>query len=77
MKTTGHEKCRATAELAAKSDEINLKLMIVFKGAKREVEQLQKEYKNKCCIATSTNGWMDTDLTLSWVNKVLDQFSFR
>ena len=77
MKTTGHEKCRVTAGLAAKSDGTKLKPIIVFKGAKREVEQLQKEYKNKCFIATSTNGWMDTDLTLSWVNTVLGQFSFR
>ena len=65
MKTTGHKKCCVTAGLAAKSDGTKLKPIIVFKGAKREVEQLQKEYKNKCFIATSTNGWMDTDLTLS------------
>ena len=71
MKTTGHEKCRVTAGLAAKSDGTKLKPIIVFKGAKREIEQLQKEYKNKCFIATSTNGWMDTDLTLRWVNTVL------
>ena len=77
MKTTGHEKCRVTTGLAAKSDGTKLKPIIVFKGAKREVEQLQKEYKNKCFIATTTNGWMDTDLTLSWVNTVLGQFSFR
>ena len=77
MKTTGHGKCRVTAGLAAKSDGTKLKPIIVFKGAKREAKQLQKEYKNKCFIATSTNGWMDTDLTLSWVNTVLGQFSFR
>ena len=73
MKTTGHEKYHVTAGLAAKNDGTKLKPIIVFKGAKREVEQLQKEYKNKCFIATSTNGWMDTDLTLSWVNTVLGQ----
>ena len=43
MKTTGHEKCRVTAGLAAKSDGTKLKPIIVFKGAKHEVEQLQKE----------------------------------
>ena len=74
MKTTGHEKCHVTAGLAAKSDGTKLKPIIVFKEAKREVEQLQKEYKNKCFIATSTNGWMNTDLTLSWVNTVLGNF---
>ena len=64
MKTTGHEKCRVAAGLAAKSDGTKLKPIVVFKGAKRKVEQLQKEYKNKCFMATSTNGWMDTDLTV-------------
>ena len=59
--------------ISTKSDGTKLKPIM----AKREVKQLQKEYKNKCFIATSTNGWMDTDLTLSWVNTVLGQFSFR
>ena len=77
MKTTGHEKCRVTAGLAAKANGTKLKPFIVFKGGKRDVEKLKKEYGNKCVIASSTNGWMDTDLTLSWVNTVLGQFSFR
>ena len=77
MKTTGHKKCHVTAGLAAKSDGTKLKPIIVFKVAKREVKQLQKVYKNKCFIATSTHGWMDADLTLSWVNMVLGQFSLR
>ena len=77
MKTTGHEKCRVTAGLVAKGDGTKLKPFIVFKGGKRDVEKLKKEYGNKCVIASSTNGWMDTDLTLIWVNTVLGQFSFR
>ena len=76
-KTTGHEKCRVTAGLAAKGDGTKLKPFTVFKGGKRDVEKLKKEYGNKCVIASSTNGWMDTDLTLGWVNTVLGQFSFR
>ena len=77
MKTTGHEKCRVTVGLAAKGDGTKLKLFIVFKGGKRDVEKLKKEYGNKCIIASSANGWMDTDLTLSWTNTVLGQFSFK
>ena len=77
MKTTGHEKCRVTAGPAAKGDGTKLKPFIVFKGGKRDAEKLKKEYGNKCVIASSTNGWMDTDLTLSWANTVLGQFSFR
>ena len=77
MKTTGHEKCRATVGLAAKVDGTKLKPFIVFKGGKCDVEKLKKEYGNKCVIASSTNGWMDTGLTLSWANTVLGQFLFR
>ena len=77
MKITGHEKCRVTAGLAAKGNETKLKPFIVFNGGKRDVEKLNKEHGNKCVIASSTNGWMDTDLTLSWANTVLGQFSFR
>ena len=77
MRTTGHEKCRVTAGLAAKGDGTRLKPFIVFKGGKCDVEKLKKEYGNKCVIASSANGWMDTDLTLSWANTVLGQFSFR
>ena len=47
MKTTGHEKCRVTAGLAAKGDRTRLKPFIVFKGGKRDVEKLKIEYDNK------------------------------
>ena len=77
MKTTGHEKCRVTVGLAAKGNGTKVKPFIVFKGGKRDVEKLKKEYGNKCVIASSTNRWMDTDLTLSWANTVFGQFSFR
>ena len=66
LKTTGHEKYRVTMGLAAKRDGTKLKPFIVFKGAKREVETMNKEYRNKCVVATSANGWMNTDLTLMW-----------
>ena len=39
MKTTGHEKCRVTAGLAAKGDGTMLKPFIAFKGGKRDVEK--------------------------------------
>ena len=45
MKTTGHEKCRVTAGLAAKGDGTNLKPFIVFKGGKRDVEKLKKVWQ--------------------------------
>eukprot|EP00794_Sanderia_malayensis_P014636 gene14636-16155_t len=46
-------------------------------GAKRETEAMKIEFQHKCVVATSSNGWMDTDLILMWINSVLGQFSFR
>ena len=41
---------------------MKLKPFIVFPGAKRETKQLN-EFKNKCYVASSVNGWMNEDLT--------------
>ena len=76
MKASGHKKCCAIVGLAAKGDGTKLKPFTMFKGDKRDVEKLKKEYRNKCIIASSASGWMDTDLTLSWTNTVLGQYSF-
>ena len=77
MKTIGHKKCRVTVGLAAKGDGTKLKPFIVFKGGKRDVEKLKKEFGSKCVVASSVNGWMDTDLTIQWTNTVLGHFSFN
>ena len=75
VKTTGHEKSRVSVCLAAKADGTKLPPFIVFKGAKREVAALDKEFKG-CHIASSPNAWMNTELTHEWINKVLGTFSF-
>ena len=77
MKSTGHEKSRVSVCLTAKGDGVKLKPFIVFKGAKRDVEALNKEFHGKCVVASSENGWMNTPLTNNWVEKVLGSFSFR
>ena len=63
LKTTGHERSKVSVCLTAKADGIKLKPFIVFLGAKRETKQLNEEYKNRCCAASSVNGWMNEDLT--------------
>ena len=63
LKTTGHERSKVSVCLTAKADGIKLKPFIVFLGAKRETKQLNEEYKNRCCVASSVNGWMNEDLT--------------
>lgn len=74
VKTTGHEKSRVSVCLAAKADGTKLP-PFVFKGAKRETAAMDKELQS-CYIASSPNGWMNTELTNIWVNKVLGAFSF-
>jgi len=36
---------------------------------------MNKKFKNRCVIASSVNGWMDTLLSKVWVNNVLRSFS--
>ena len=76
LKTTGHEKSKVSVCLTAKADGTKLKPFIVFPGAKRETKQLNEEFKNKCFVASSIDGWMNEDLTLDWVQGVLGKFSF-
>ena len=68
LKTTGHEKPRVSVCLAAKVDGTKLKPMVIFKGAKRESAALNEEFKRRVVVATSVNGWMDTELTRTWIN---------
>ena len=76
MKTTGHEKTKVSVCLTAKADRTKLKPFIVFPGAKRETKLLNEEFKAKCVVASSSNGWMKEELTLDWVRSVLGKFSF-
>ena len=77
LKATAHEKNRVSVCLAAKADGTKLKPMIVFKGAKREVAALHQEFKSQAYIASSSNAWMNTELTNQWVNYVLGSFAFN
>ena len=74
MKTTGHEKTKVSVCLTAKADGTKLKPFIVFPGAKRETKVLNEEFKAKCVVASSSNGWMNKELTLDWVRSVLGSF---
>ena len=76
LKTTGHEKSKVSVCLAAKADGTKLKPFVVFPSTKCETKQLDEGCKNKCFVASSVNGWMNEELTLSWVKRVLGKFSF-
>ena len=75
MKSTGHEKCRVSVCLTAKADRSKFKPFIVFKNAKRETKALSEEFKMRCVIVSSSNGWMNDGLTMEYTKKVLGTFS--
>ena len=77
MKSTGHEKVHVSVCLAANLDGTKLKLFTVFGAAKRESKSLHDEYKRQCSVASSTNAWMNEELTLRWCDEVLGQFTFQ
>ena len=55
LKTTGHEKVRISVCLSAKADGTKLKPFIVFGGAKHETEALNKEFRSRCIVISSSN----------------------
>ena len=76
MKTTGHEKSKVTVCLTASADGSKKKPFFVFKGGKREVKRLHEEYKARCSVGTSVNGWMNEELTERYCREVLGTFTF-
>ena len=59
LKSTGNEKVKVSVCLTTKADRTKLKPFIVFRGAKREEPALNEEFKNRCVVAPSSNGWMN------------------
>ena len=77
MKSIGHEKVRVSVCLAAKLDGTKLKPSNVFGAAKRESKSLHDEYKRQCFVVSSSNAWMNEELTLRWCDEFLGQFTFQ
>ena len=75
LKTTGHEKIRVSACLAAKADGNKIKPMIVFKGALRETKALNEEFRARCVIVSSSNTSMNQTMSEEWVDKVIGNFA--
>ena len=59
LKSTGQEKARDSVCLTAKAVGTKLKPFIVVTGTKREVSKLNEEFRGKCTVASSENGWMN------------------
>ena len=77
LKSTGNEKVRVSVCLSAKADGTKMNPLIVFKGAKREPEVLNDRFKGRCVVTSSSNGWMNEELVLSYLRKILGMFTFQ
>ena len=70
LKSTRNEKVKVSVCLTAKADGTKLKPFIVFQNAKREATALNKEFKNRCIVASSSNSWMNKELVLNFLRQV-------
>ena len=77
LKSTGNEKVKVSECLTAKADGTKLKPFIVFQGAKPEATTLNEEFKNRCVVVSSSNGWMNEELVLKFLRQVLGMFSCK
>ena len=64
LKSTGNEKVKVSVCINAKADGTKVKAFIVFQDAKREATALNEEFKNRCVVTSSSNGWMNKEA--SW-----------
>ena len=60
-----------------KADGTKLKPFIVFQCAESEATALNEEFKNRCVLGSSSNGWMNEELVLKFLRLVLGMFSFK
>ena len=74
IRSTGHDKMRCTVMLTGKADGTRCKPMVVFKRI-RPVQGLQDKYRN-LVICYSFNGWMNEELTHTFIEKVIGRLSF-
>ena len=77
LKSTGNEKVRVSVCLTPKADGTKMNPFIVFKGAKRESAVLNDRFKGFCVVKSSSNGWMNEELVLSYLRKILGMFTFQ
>jgi len=78
MKTTGHEKSRLTVILTANGEGVKLKPYVVFFGGSRKVKELHETKQLSGTIATSSvNGWMNDELTIDYLQRILGKLAFK
>ena len=53
-----------------------MKPFVVFQSAEREAVALRKNFRHFCVVASSSNGWMNEELTLLYLKRVIGSFFF-
>ena len=76
LKTTSHEKDHFTVILSACADGTKLKPHVVFKRkGTRLIEDMEK--MPGIVIRFSSNGWMNDELTIDYLQSMIGSFSFN
>ena len=75
LKTTGHEKDHYTVVLTARAYGKKMKPLIVFKGKGTHLMK-QLAQITGVVVCFSSNGWMNDELTIEYLHKVLGQLTF-
>ena len=76
-KINWQKKVRVSVCLTAKADGMKINPFIVFNGAKRELALLNDCFKGRCVVTSSSNSWMNEELVLSYLRKILGMFTFQ
>jgi len=78
VKTTGHEKSCCTVILTANGSGKKLKPYVVFFRGSRKLKQMNENGRVSGVIATtSVNGWINDDLTVGYLQRIIGRLAFR
>ena len=77
LKSTENEKVKVSVCLTSKADRTKLKPFIVSEGAKHEATALNEEFKNRCVVASPSNGSINKELVLKFLRQFLGMFPFK
>ena len=77
LKSTGNEKERVSVCLTAKADGRKMNPFIAFKGAKQKSAVLNDHFKGLCVVTSSSNGWINEELVLSYLRKIPGMLTFQ
>ncbi len=75
IQSTGHEKLHITVMLTAKENGGKC-LPYVLLPRKRVIAEIVKKIHNKLVLQWAGKVWMDNELTINYLQKVLGRFSF-